>query len=321
MAPITAFLSYTRTDDEFYGGYITAFRKVLESAVHVVTGEKTFRIFQDVDGIVIGEDWRKKLSQALQDSSFLIPMLTPLFFSSRPCREELTEFIAHEKALDRNDLILPIYFFTSAKLEKKDGLVEDELADELAKRQMFDWRKHSDLPLESAAARQAVLELATEIAARVPTVAAKSGAGPGASKSGTKAGFDIGVEGEARRQPLPPKTILWVDDNPHNNVWEREALASYGYKFAMARSTIEAEALMDVVPFSAIVSDMGRAGDRAAGLTLLGEVRGRGSKVPFLIYTSGDVARRMVDNVHEQGGTGITADPDNLVQMLVASTR
>jgi hypothetical protein len=49
MSETMAVLSYTRKDDEFFGGYITAFRKTLESAVHVVTGLETFRIFQDVE--------------------------------------------------------------------------------------------------------------------------------------------------------------------------------------------------------------------------------------------------------------------------------
>ena len=55
-----AFLSYTRKDDEFFGGYITAFRKMLENAVQVVTGDRSFRVFQDIEGVVIGENWQKK---------------------------------------------------------------------------------------------------------------------------------------------------------------------------------------------------------------------------------------------------------------------
>lgn len=41
MTHATAFLSYTRIDDEFHGGYITSIRKMLENAVHVVTGERS----------------------------------------------------------------------------------------------------------------------------------------------------------------------------------------------------------------------------------------------------------------------------------------
>ena len=62
-SPALAFLSYTRKDDEFFGGYITTFRKMLENAVQVVTGETSFQVFQDIDGIVIGENWEKKLKK------------------------------------------------------------------------------------------------------------------------------------------------------------------------------------------------------------------------------------------------------------------
>ena len=115
-----AFLSYTRKDDEFFGGYITAFRKMLENAVHVVSGQETFQIFQDIEGIVIGENWKKKLADVIQESSFLVPILSPLFFNSGPCTDEVKEFLAHERVLKRDDLILPVYLLSSAKLEKEE---------------------------------------------------------------------------------------------------------------------------------------------------------------------------------------------------------
>lgn len=162
-----AFLSYTRTDDEFHGGYITSFRKVLENAVHVVTGEKTFQVFQDVEGIVIGENWQKKLVDVIHRSSVLVPMVTPLFFNSKPCREEVTQFLDHEQSLERDDLILPIYFFTSARLEKEEEKAKDPLAVTLGQRQMFDWRERADIPLDQPAARKSMVELASQIAQRL----------------------------------------------------------------------------------------------------------------------------------------------------------
>jgi hypothetical protein len=82
-----AFLSYTRVDDEFFGGAITGLRRLLELGVQVVTGDRSFQIFQDVDGIEFGEQWQKELDQAISAAGFLIPILTPLFFRSDACRE------------------------------------------------------------------------------------------------------------------------------------------------------------------------------------------------------------------------------------------
>ncbi|MGQ0593075.1 MAG: hypothetical protein ACT4QB_10610 [Gammaproteobacteria bacterium] len=34
----------------------------------------TFQVFQDIEGIVIGENWQKKLAEVVHKSSFLVPM-------------------------------------------------------------------------------------------------------------------------------------------------------------------------------------------------------------------------------------------------------
>src|SRR5713101_2080985 len=97
MSQPQAFLSYTRTDDEFFGGAITALRGLLELGVRVVTGDKAFEIFQDIDGIELGQQWQRRLGEALYDATFLIPIITPLFFRSDACRDELSKFFYHEK--------------------------------------------------------------------------------------------------------------------------------------------------------------------------------------------------------------------------------
>ena len=85
-----AFLSYTRRDDEFFGGAITSFRKLLELGVQVVTGQKDFSIFQEIDGVEFGQQWQMRLDQAIVNTRFLIPIITPLFFQSEACRDERT---------------------------------------------------------------------------------------------------------------------------------------------------------------------------------------------------------------------------------------
>ena len=96
-----AFLSYTRFDDEASYGAITRLREELERQVRAVTGDRGFEIFQDIDGIKFGENWPEKLDEALASVRFLIPVMTPSFFKSAPCRDELTKFLAHEQAAGR----------------------------------------------------------------------------------------------------------------------------------------------------------------------------------------------------------------------------
>ncbi len=328
MEHSVAFLSYTRMDDEFFGGYVTAFRQTLQNAVHVVTGEKTFEVFQDVEGIVVGENWRKKLAEVIQTSSFLVPILSPLFFNSKPCRDEVAQFLEHERTLHRDDLILPVYFLSSPKLEKEAEKKKDPLALELASRQMFDWRQKADVPLQEPAARRAILELAGQIAERLEAFKASSAAGAARPSAGDR--YDslaadprlgTGVRPDLKREELSPRRILWVDNNPDNNLWERRALESYGVQFVLARDTDEAErSISDRGPFAAIITDMGRPGDRQAGFTLLDRVRTGGIETPYFIYTGG-LAAALWPVARLRGAQGITADPDALVQMVVAAIR
>ena len=337
MAQSQAFLSYTRKDDEFFGGYITAFRRMLENAVHVVSGRETFRVFQDIEGLVIGEDWKKRLAEVIQESSFFMPMLSPLFFNSTPCIDEVKEFLAHERKLGRDDLILPVYFLSSAKLEKEEEKSKDPIAMELARRQMFDLRQQANVPLQDPAAREAILRLAAQVAAAIERPAA-SPARPASSPAreaevqpppGQMAGGNdwatdprLAVAGNTRREELDPRKVLWVDDNPDNNMWERRALESYGVHFVLARDTNQARRLLsEMDDFAAVVSDMGRPGDKTAGVTLLKWLRDvKHSDLPYFIYTTDRVAKRWSEN-GEPTLQGITADPDELVERVVTTLR
>src|SRR3954468_11825168 len=160
-----AFLSCTRLDDEFHGGAITALRRQLELGVRVVTGDRTFTIFQDVEGIAFGEHWPSSLDEALASARFMIPVLSPSFFTSEPCCAELRKFLAHERAANRRDLILPIYFVTIRELERQKRA--NELVRELSERQWEDWHFHADLAADDPRLRVAIKQLAEKIADRL----------------------------------------------------------------------------------------------------------------------------------------------------------
>lgn len=162
-----AFLSYTRLDDQGHEGGITALRAALELQVRIVTGDDSFEIFQDVDGIAFGEHWPKRLDQALAASRFLIPVLSPRFFRSEPCRDELRKFLAHEQAAGRDDLILPIYLVDAPVLDRPHLTAADELARAIAERQRWDWRPHAFAALTEPTVRKAVRELARAIGDRL----------------------------------------------------------------------------------------------------------------------------------------------------------
>lgn len=317
-----AFLSYTRIDDEFFGGAITSLRRLLELGVQVVTGDRTFTIFQDIDAIEFGQKWQKRLDEAVSSSRFLIPVVTPLFFKSDACRDELKRFMEHEKDLARDDLILPIYFVTAPVLERPELLKDDALASEISSRQRYDWRVQADLPLNDPQIRSAVRKLAGKIAAAIARTSGpvRTAVLPRRADDPTADEVSDLVKslGQEREAKSGRKLVLWVDDRPNNNIIERQAMAAYNIDFVLALSTGQALAELRKQRFDAIISDMGRPPDGRAGYTLLEAVRDSGDKTPYFIYAgSRDPAH--VREARRRGAQGTTNMGDELLQMTLSA--
>ena len=133
-------MSYVRFDDQHENGRLTEFRNRLSGEVRMQTGVE-FSIFQDRNDIKWGQNWKERIEDSIDDSTFLIPIITPGFFNSAPCRRELELFLEREKKLKRNDLILPVYYVGSPLLDNESKRAKDKLAEEIAKRQLADWRE------------------------------------------------------------------------------------------------------------------------------------------------------------------------------------
>lgn len=122
--PPIAFMSYARLDDEKMKGSLTRFREHLSDAVEVVTGEE----FQDRDDIKWGQNWTNRIQNSLDEVTFLIPIITPRFFKSEYCRDEVERFIGREKELKRDDLILPVYYVSCKQMDDKSKSSSDPIA-------------------------------------------------------------------------------------------------------------------------------------------------------------------------------------------------
>jgi F-box protein 11 len=130
-------MSYAHTDDKY--GHLTQFRERLSDEVRVHIGEE-FPIFQDRKDILWGQNWKERIEESIDEVTFLIPIITPSFFNSQACRDELQRFIEREKKLGRSDLILPVYYVDCPLLNDEEKLVGDNLAQVIAARQRADWR-------------------------------------------------------------------------------------------------------------------------------------------------------------------------------------
>jgi CheY-like chemotaxis protein len=112
------------------------------------------------------------------------------------------------------------------------------------------------------------------------------------------------------------KNILWVDDRPDNNIYERGAFESMvGVSFTLALSTKEALEILSQKRFAAIISDMGRKEGPREGYALLDALRSRDDQTPFFIYAGSNAAAHKRET-EKHGGQGSTNNPQELFDMV-----
>ena len=132
-----AFISYAHRDDR--DGSLTRLRQYLEVIVGQQTGED-IKIFLDHD-IEWGQNWRERIEESLDEVTFLIPIVTPSFFTSEDCRKELRRFLDREQQLGRKDLVLPIYYRDTELLSDETARESDKDAHAIHTHQYADWRQ------------------------------------------------------------------------------------------------------------------------------------------------------------------------------------
>ena len=218
-------MSYVRLDDQHENGRLTQFRERLSGEIRMQTGE-AFEIFQDRNDIAWGQQWKDRIEESLDAVTFLIPIITPAFFKSPPCRDELARFLKREQRLGRTDLILPVYYVECALLSDEAKREQDEFAKAIAARQYADWRELRFEPFTSPQVGRTLAKMAQQIVdalershpapSRPPATApaAKKGGAPQSAGAAGQSSEDARPEsGTAARGPSaktePP--ILVVD--------------------------------------------------------------------------------------------------------------
>ncbi len=111
-------------------------------------------MFQDIGTIDFGGDWQGKIADALAEASFLVVVMTPAYFRSQWCVEELLRFRAREQALGRSDLIFPIHYMNIDKIDPSDreSCLDCRVWDILRGRQELDLRDIQQIDLERSPA-------------------------------------------------------------------------------------------------------------------------------------------------------------------------
>lgn len=156
------FLSYSRADDGHLRGAITSFRIALEGRVKLLTGDRDFRIFQDTSDLDAGDEWKSVIGKKLSEAEFLLTIITPGFFESKQCIEELEQFIEYKK---NSECIIPIYFAEPCHYNDMISSHQKYIRF-IESRQRWDWRDYIDSPLDDPVVLREITRLAQQIAGK-----------------------------------------------------------------------------------------------------------------------------------------------------------
>lgn len=167
-----AFLSYAHDDDRREYGRILHLAELIRDEFESLTGT-TIEVFTDSAEILWGQDFRARLNESLQETTFFIPVLTPTYFLKEECRKEMTQFVTSASALGLDQLLLSIRYLPVPDM--REGST-DELKDIAARMQFEPWDGYRLLDQSGAIYRTAVNKLATRLVQLTQKLESSSGA-------------------------------------------------------------------------------------------------------------------------------------------------
>lgn len=123
-----------------------------------------------------------------------------------------------------------------------------------------------------------------------------------------------------RKMPRRSARVLWVDDRPANNEFERKALRPYGIVFDNVVSTDEAIAQLINESYDLIITDFSRVysseRSRVAGTSLLEHPAVVKGSSPVIVY-AGNWVMRQRNKLLQLGASEVTADRQQLISSVV----
>jgi hypothetical protein len=158
FAELRGFFSYSREDDEDSSGGLSALRDRIQRELRSQLGRstKTFGLWQDKEAIAPGSQWETEIKNAVAQSAFFIPIITPTVIRSQYCRFELESFLARQAALGRNDLVFPILYINVAALSDSELRQNDPVLSIIGERQYEDWRQLRHWDVNSREIKEAI---------------------------------------------------------------------------------------------------------------------------------------------------------------------
>lgn len=184
-------------------------------------------------------------------------------------------------------------------------------------------------PIETSARRDRLIELSTSLGAATahwsdvtPGTTGEAGGIPVPDIERTKklaqSISELMTPNIAER--MERAMILWVDDRPANNTYERQALEALGVQITISKSTEDALDRLQHKSYDVILSDMSRPPDPQAGYTLLSKLKEMQIATPYIIY-AGSKRPEHVAKAKELGAFGTTNDPQELLELVIQAMK
>ena len=124
QSDVSVFISYARIDDQATYHRVSQLVDDIANSYRSMTGQEV-AVFQDIDTIKPGDDWKDRIRLGLSSSSIMLAFVSPAYLGSASCREELSEFLAFFDAAASDRLIIPLLYADPDRIEARsaqDGL-------------------------------------------------------------------------------------------------------------------------------------------------------------------------------------------------------
>ena len=106
--------------------------------------------------------------------------------------------------------------------------------------------------------------------------------------------------------------ILWVDDRPERNAWERELFRSLGVAIVSVESTASAVACLATESFDVAISDIHREKEPEDGIAGAVRIHGAAPTLPILFYVG-----NLTGSGIPEPAFGITNEPNELLHLVL----
>jgi CheY-like chemotaxis protein len=106
--------------------------------------------------------------------------------------------------------------------------------------------------------------------------------------------------------------VLWVDDHPENNAWERELFRSLGVVIVSVESTRSALACLQAESFDVAISDIRRDHEPLDGIEGAVQIHDAMPTLPVVFYI-----QELTTSQIPEPASGITNEPNELLHLVL----